>query len=437
MSLSFTELKSALSATDGNLGGHVRKLEDAGYVSCDKTLKAAHRGLITGCSCGQLACPRQACMQIDFLLYLAYAARLQSQCAGGHMLAWVRDMALWILGALWWLWIHFWLIVALGSVVYIALTITCGRTLLRRKTQKLRDPVVDVSRIEAEQIRANEHPATLYCATCDKEIRTRTDNNAVDVVKVNNLLVGRRFECPCGDFEDLHVAAVVPKDGIRGWLRFQHALGRYLSIRHAVISEGPPPLKGGAVQKDAAVRMRDRYRVPILIVISLVFLVGGFLIGPKPGPPRWTALAVAVGVALDTLVYNTTAAFISQKPRSGLRSVFFVLIAYVELVFAFALIFVAFGEGFKPQFRPNWEGAVNATYFSIVTIATVGYGDFTPVWLTTKMLAALEIVVGLYFLAAIVANLITWGQGGSRLPTVCELLEESSKLDANRAKAGR
>lgn len=40
MSLSFTELKSALSATDGNLGGHVRKLEDAGYVSCDKTFES-------------------------------------------------------------------------------------------------------------------------------------------------------------------------------------------------------------------------------------------------------------------------------------------------------------------------------------------------------------------------------------------------------------
>ncbi len=39
ISLSFTALKSALSATDGNLGGHVRKLEDAGYVSCDKTFK--------------------------------------------------------------------------------------------------------------------------------------------------------------------------------------------------------------------------------------------------------------------------------------------------------------------------------------------------------------------------------------------------------------
>ena len=37
MSLSFTELRSALHATDGNLGVHARKLEDAGYVSCEKS----------------------------------------------------------------------------------------------------------------------------------------------------------------------------------------------------------------------------------------------------------------------------------------------------------------------------------------------------------------------------------------------------------------
>jgi DNA-binding MarR family transcriptional regulator len=37
MSLSFTELRSALNATDGNLGVHARKLEEADYVSCEKT----------------------------------------------------------------------------------------------------------------------------------------------------------------------------------------------------------------------------------------------------------------------------------------------------------------------------------------------------------------------------------------------------------------
>ena len=34
--LSFTDLKAALNATDGNLSVHARKLEEAGYVSCEK-----------------------------------------------------------------------------------------------------------------------------------------------------------------------------------------------------------------------------------------------------------------------------------------------------------------------------------------------------------------------------------------------------------------
>ena len=34
--LSFSDLKAALNATDGNLSVHARKLEDAGYISCTK-----------------------------------------------------------------------------------------------------------------------------------------------------------------------------------------------------------------------------------------------------------------------------------------------------------------------------------------------------------------------------------------------------------------
>ena len=35
-SLSFNELKAALDITDGNLSVHARKLEEAGYLGCDK-----------------------------------------------------------------------------------------------------------------------------------------------------------------------------------------------------------------------------------------------------------------------------------------------------------------------------------------------------------------------------------------------------------------
>ncbi|HKD91487.1 MAG TPA: transcriptional regulator, partial [Terriglobales bacterium] len=35
-SLTFNDLKSLLSTTDGNLSVHARKLEEAGYVACNK-----------------------------------------------------------------------------------------------------------------------------------------------------------------------------------------------------------------------------------------------------------------------------------------------------------------------------------------------------------------------------------------------------------------
>lgn len=37
--MSFTDLRAALNATDGNLSVHARKLEDAGYVACEKSFE--------------------------------------------------------------------------------------------------------------------------------------------------------------------------------------------------------------------------------------------------------------------------------------------------------------------------------------------------------------------------------------------------------------
>ncbi len=37
--MSFNELKTLFDISDGNLGAHARKLEDAGYVSCTKSFQ--------------------------------------------------------------------------------------------------------------------------------------------------------------------------------------------------------------------------------------------------------------------------------------------------------------------------------------------------------------------------------------------------------------
>jgi Ion channel len=47
------------------------------------------------------------------------------------------------------------------------------------------------------------------------------------------------------------------------------------------------------------------------------------------------------------------------------------------------------------------------TYYSFVTLTTVGYGDVTPISATTRTLAWIEAMSGQFYLAVIVAGLVS------------------------------
>ena len=46
-------------------------------------------------------------------------------------------------------------------------------------------------------------------------------------------------------------------------------------------------------------------------------------------------------------------------------------------------------------------------YFSFVTLSTVGYGDITPVSRIARMLAAMEAMTGLLYVAVLIARLVS------------------------------
>jgi hypothetical protein len=49
----------------------------------------------------------------------------------------------------------------------------------------------------------------------------------------------------------------------------------------------------------------------------------------------------------------------------------------------------------------------NGIYYSFITLSTVGYGDITPVANVAKMLAAMEGITGVLYVAVLIARLVS------------------------------
>lgn len=92
------------------------------------------------------------------------------------------------------------------------------------------------------------------------------------------------------------------------------------------------------------------------------------------------------------------------------------LCAYALLAITWALIYSlvaefrpgAFrvAEGTSPEMRVTHGGTVTALYFSICSMTTLGLGDVVPVTSGSRMLVAVEAMLGQLYLAVVVARLI-------------------------------
>lgn len=96
-------------------------------------------------------------------------------------------------------------------------------------------------------------------------------------------------------------------------------------------------------------------------------------------------------------------------------TLFAAIVAYLILAMMFGQLYSgldlllpdAFNLSGKILTKHGMTPDVEFTYFSIVTIATLGYGDITPTHPLTQILAAIEAVVGQFYVAVIVAWLVS------------------------------
>ena len=73
------------------------------------------------------------------------------------------------------------------------------------------------------------------------------------------------------------------------------------------------------------------------------------------------------------------------------------LLLYVVIVLVFGTIFYSLAEG--------WS-LIDAFYFSVVTLTTVGYGDLSPTTPLAKVFTTVYIFFGLSIIAVFASNLV-------------------------------
>lgn len=106
-------------------------------------------------------------------------------------------------------------------------------------------------------------------------------------------------------------------------------------------------------------------------------------------------LWIMVYVLLETVLYIPTLIFASDlisKPRSYKRSMLLLFLNYLEIVFAFGVLYSCDNYLNKPL--ENWFDAV---YFSTITSSSIGYGDYYPVTTVGKVLVSAQALLFLFF----------------------------------------
>jgi hypothetical protein len=162
--------------------------------------------------------------------------------------------------------------------------------------------------------------------------------------------------------------------------------------------------------------------LPTLLASWLEILPGDFHAGPLAVPLQ---MASAVFLGLTVVTILTTIHEMKVITADGLAGAFS---GYLMAAVAFALLYSALDLVTPGSFRGPDDLASQLadpaqrhmvfTYFSLITLTTVGYGDIVPATSSARALACVEAVVGQFYIAVVMALLIgrslAHGGGGDR-----------------------
>jgi hypothetical protein len=162
----------------------------------------------------------------------------------------------------------------------------------------------------------------------------------------------------------------------------------------------------------AVLAVADRKRIFfIALVLAVPAIVGRWISHFRPDlvpPPMF----LTPGLVLIAFVVANLLRFVLRAPSVNVEVLCASISAYLMLGLLWTVAFWLVDQLTPGAFAFNTSAGkhsirgFNAFYFSFITLSTVGYGDITPVSKVARMLAAMEAMTGLLYVAVLIARLV-------------------------------
>jgi hypothetical protein len=164
----------------------------------------------------------------------------------------------------------------------------------------------------------------------------------------------------------------------------------------------------------AVLAVADRKRVLVIAIVLAIPAIGGRWINhfrPDLVPP---AVFLVAGLVLIIFVVAHLLLFILRAPVVTVEVLCASISAFLMLGLMWTMAYWLVDQltpggafSFNTNAGSRSMNGFNAFYFSFVTLSTVGYGDITPVSKVARMLAAMEAMTGLLYVAVLIARLVS------------------------------
>ncbi|MFD7546327.1 potassium channel family protein [Streptomyces sp. NPDC059578] len=133
----------------------------------------------------------------------------------------------------------------------------------------------------------------------------------------------------------------------------------------------------------------------VLVLVTVYFLIPARAFGPEHPLVSWTAFAVSLFVIAWLILKHIRDVLLE---REGTHPAFAILVLMCVTVLVFAVAYLALAR--DPGEFEGLYTRVDALYFTVVTLATVGFGDITAHGQSARVVVILQIVYTFVFLTA-------------------------------------